>query len=42
MAAERTPAAHHDEREDHDGHEEDVARAPFANIVSFEVFVVVS
>jgi hypothetical protein len=36
------PTVHHDEREDHDGHEEDVSGALFANFVSFGIFVVVS
>jgi hypothetical protein len=35
------PTAHHDEREDHDGHEEDFSIPPFADFVSFEVFVMV-
>jgi hypothetical protein len=38
----RRPTAHHDEREDHDGHEEHFLSMPFANVVSFEAFVMVS
>ena len=34
--------AHHEGLEAHHGHEEDFSRITFANVVSFEIFVLVS